>query len=135
MRDRLVRDRPFRDRFVRDRVFRNRFLEDRPFRNRFLRDRFFDDDFFDDAFLIFGELLVFAEYDTAAQQLRVDVISADPRETFTVFVTATGETIGTLDRRIGVRSTGEFDLLVAPRQIDVDSSLGGFVTEAVVLVN
>ena len=52
-----------------------------------------------------------------------------------VFVTATGETTGTLDRRIGVRSTGVLDWPVNPGHIEVESSLGGLVTEVVVQVN
>jgi len=73
-----------------------------------------------------------AEYDTAKRVLRVEATSTRSTATLQVFVTATGQLIGTLSNNGGGQYRGEFSPPTNPQNITVRSSLGGVATRAVV---
>jgi hypothetical protein len=73
-----------------------------------------------------------AEYDTAKGILRVEATSTRSTATLQVFVTATGQLIGTLSNNGGGQYRGEFSTPTNPQNITVRSSLGGVATRAVV---
>lgn len=73
-----------------------------------------------------------ADYDTAKGALRVEATSTRSTATLQVFVTATGQLIGTLPNNGGGQYRGEFSTPTNPQNITVRSSLGGVATRAVV---
>lgn len=68
-----------------------------------------------------------AEYDSGKRILRVEATSTNSSATLRVFVTSTGQQIGTLSGR-GGQYRGELSVSPNPRNITVRSSLGGVVT-------
>lgn len=70
-----------------------------------------------------------AEYDSG--RLRVEATSTRSTATLQVFVTATGQLIGTLSNNGGGQYRGEFNVSTNPQNITVRSSLGGVATRSV----
>ncbi len=73
-----------------------------------------------------------AEYDSGKRILRVEATSTSSRATLQVFVTATGQLIGTLSNSGAGQYRGEFSTATNPQNITVRSSLGGVATRSVV---
>ena len=73
-----------------------------------------------------------AEYESSKRTLRVEATSNRTGATLQVFVTSTGQLIGTLSRN-STQHNGEFNVSVNPQNITVRSSLGGSATRSVVL--
>ena len=73
-----------------------------------------------------------AEYDSGQRRLRVEATSTRSAATLTVFVTSTGQRIGTLTNEGGGRYRGEFSWPSNPQNITVQSSLGGSASRNVV---
>ncbi|HEY2962680.1 MAG TPA: FG-GAP-like repeat-containing protein [Pyrinomonadaceae bacterium] len=72
-----------------------------------------------------------AEYDSGKRTLRVEATSTRSTATLQVFVTATGQLIGTLSNAGGGQYRGEFSVGTNPQNITVRSSLGGVATRSV----
>jgi hypothetical protein len=72
-----------------------------------------------------------AEYETAKRTLRVEAASTRADAKLQVFVTSTGQLVGTLTNNGGGRFSGQFTLSANPQSITVRSSLGGQATRAV----
>ena len=74
-----------------------------------------------------------AEYDNSNRRLRVEATSTRATATLQVFVTSTGQLIGTLSNDGGGRFRGEFSWSVNPQSITVRSNFGGQATRSVTL--
>ena len=72
-----------------------------------------------------------AEYRTSNRTLRVEATSTRADATFQVFVTSSGQLIGTLANNGGGRFRGQFSWPVNPRNITVRSNFGGQATRTV----
>jgi len=72
-----------------------------------------------------------AEYDSSKRVLRVEATSTSSSATLQVFVSATGQLIGTLSNNGGGQYRGELNSATNPQNITVRSSLGGVATRAV----
>jgi hypothetical protein len=72
-----------------------------------------------------------AEYQTGNQRLRVEATSTNATATLQVFVTSSGQLIGTLSNKGGGKFGSEFTWPVNPQSITVQSSSGGSATLAV----
>jgi FG-GAP-like repeat len=72
-----------------------------------------------------------AEYRTSNAQLRVEATSTNASATLQVFVTSSGQLIGTLTNNGGGRFRGQFSWPVNPQTITVRSNFGGEATRAV----
>ncbi len=71
------------------------------------------------------------EYETSKRILKVEATSTSSNATLQVFVTSTGQFIGTLTNDGGGRYKGEFSFASNPQNITVRSSLGGVATRTV----
>jgi hypothetical protein len=74
-----------------------------------------------------------AEYDSGNRRLRVEATSTRATATLQVFVTSSGQLIGTLSNEGGGRFRGEFSWPVNPHSITVRSNFGGQATRTVTL--
>src|SRR5262245_32608676 len=74
-----------------------------------------------------------AEYDGGNRRLRVGATSTRATATLQVFVTSSGQLIGTLSNEGGGRFRGEFAWAVNPQSITVRSNFGGQATRTVTL--
>jgi hypothetical protein len=74
-----------------------------------------------------------AEYESGNRRLRVEATSTRSTATLQVFVTSSGQRIGTLSNDGGGRFRGEFNWPVNPQNITVRSNFGGQATRAVTL--
>jgi hypothetical protein len=74
-----------------------------------------------------------AEYDRSNRRLRVEATSTRSTATLQVFVTSSGQLIGTLSNDGGGRYRGEFTWSVNPQSITVRSNFGGQATRTVTL--
>jgi len=74
-----------------------------------------------------------AEYEAGNRRLRVEATSTRSTATLQVFVTSTGQLIGTLSNQGGGRYRGEFAWPVNPQSITVRSNFGGQATRTVTL--
>jgi hypothetical protein len=74
-----------------------------------------------------------AEYETGNRRLRVEATSTRSTATLQMFVTSSGQLIGTLSNNGGGRYRGEFSWPVNPQSITVRSNFGGQATRAVTL--
>jgi FG-GAP-like repeat len=74
-----------------------------------------------------------AEYEAGNRRLRIEVTSTRSTATLQVFVTSTGQLIGTLSNQGGGRYRGEFAWPVNPQSITVRSNFGGQATRTVTL--
>jgi len=74
-----------------------------------------------------------AEYETGNRRLRVEATSTRSTATLQVFVTSSGQLIGTLSNNGGGRYRGEFSWPVNPQSITVRSNFGGQATRTVTL--
>jgi hypothetical protein len=74
-----------------------------------------------------------AEYDGGNRRLRVEATSTRATATLQVFVTSSGQRIGTLSNEGGGRFRGEFAWSVNPQSITVRSNFGGQATRTVTL--
>jgi hypothetical protein len=72
-----------------------------------------------------------AEYRTSNAQLRVEATSTNATATLQVFVTSSGQLIGTLSNDGGGRFRGRFSWPVNPQTITVKSNFGGQATRTV----
>lgn len=72
-----------------------------------------------------------AQYDTSRQQLTVQATSTDSSAVLSVYVTSTGEFIGTLRNMGGGSYRGRLSWPTNPESITVQSSLGGSATATV----
>jgi len=73
-----------------------------------------------------------AEYTTSKRTLNVEASSSRSNATLQVFVTSTGQLLGTLSSKGGSgKFTGQFNVATNPQNITVRSSLGGSATRAV----
>jgi hypothetical protein len=72
-----------------------------------------------------------AEYDSSKRVLRVEATSTRTNATLQVFVTSTGQLVGTLTNNGGGRYSGQFNASTNPQSITVRSNLGGQATRAV----
>jgi hypothetical protein len=73
-----------------------------------------------------------AEYDSGKRILRVEATSTSSSATLRVFVTSTGQLLGTLSNNGGGQYRGELSASTNPQNITVRSSLGGVATASVV---
>lgn len=73
-----------------------------------------------------------AEFDSGKRILRVEATSTSSSATLRVFVTSTGQLIGTLSNNGGGQYRGELSVSTNPQNITVRSSLGGVATASVV---
>jgi hypothetical protein len=73
-----------------------------------------------------------AEFESSKQTLRVEATSTSSNATLQVFVTATGQLLGTLANNGGGQYRGELSVSTNPQNITVRSSLGGVATSSVV---
>lgn len=73
-----------------------------------------------------------AEYDSSKRVVRVEATSTSANATLQVFVTATGQLLGTLGNSGGGQYRGELNAATNPQNITVRSSLGGVATSSVV---
>ncbi len=69
-----------------------------------------------------------AEYESSKRTLRVEATSTSSSATLRVFVTSTGQLIGTLSNNGGGQYRGELSVSTNPQNITVRSSLGGVAT-------
>jgi hypothetical protein len=69
-----------------------------------------------------------AEYEASKRTLRVEASSTRSTATLQVFVTSTGQLIGTLTNGGGGKYTGQFSVSSNPGSVTVKSSLGGSAT-------
>ena len=74
-----------------------------------------------------------AEYDGGNRRLRIEATSTRATATLQVFVTSSGQLIGTLLNEGGGRFRGEFAWSVNPQSITVRSNFGGQATRTVTL--
>jgi hypothetical protein len=74
-----------------------------------------------------------AEYQQSRDLLRVDANDTEPTATLRVYVTATGVSLGTLTNNGGGKFSGVLSWPKNPRNITVQSSLGGSASRAVTL--
>ena len=72
-----------------------------------------------------------AEYQTGNRRLRVEATSTRPDATLQVFVTSSGQLIGTLSNDGGGRFRGQFSWPVNPQSVTVKSNFGGQATRTV----
>jgi hypothetical protein len=72
-----------------------------------------------------------AEYDTAKRTLRIEATSSRGAATLEVFVTSSGQSLGTLSSNGGGKFSGQLNSATNPQSITVRSSLGGSATKAV----
>lgn len=68
------------------------------------------------------------EYESSKRTLRVEATSTQSNATLKVFVTSSGQLIGTLTNDGSGRFRGQFSVSVNPQSITVRSSLGGQAT-------
>ena len=73
-----------------------------------------------------------AEFESGKRTLRVEATSTSTNATLRVFVTATGQLLGTLANNGGGQYRGELSVPTNPQNITVRSSLGGVATSSVV---
>lgn len=73
------------------------------------------------------------EYESSKRVLRVEATSTSSSATLRVFVSSTGELLGTLSNSGGGQYRGELSASTNPQNITVRSSLGGVATANVVL--
>ena len=73
-----------------------------------------------------------AEFDSGKRTLRVEATSTSSNATLQVFVTATGQLLGTLANSGGGQYRAELSVSTNPQNITVRSSLGGVATSSVV---
>ena len=73
-----------------------------------------------------------AEYDSGNRTLRVEATSTSSSATLQVFVSSTGQLLGTMSNSGGGQYRGEFGVSTNPQNITVRSSLGGVATRSVV---
>jgi hypothetical protein len=73
-----------------------------------------------------------AEFDSGKRILRVEATSTSSSATLRVFVTSTGQLLGTLSNNGGGQYRGELSVSTNPQNITVRSSLGGVATASVV---
>jgi hypothetical protein len=74
-----------------------------------------------------------ADYFKGRHELRIAATSTGPAATLQVYVTSTGQLIGTMKQYDGNRYSGRFTWPVSPQSITVRSSLCGSATKAVTL--
>jgi hypothetical protein len=74
-----------------------------------------------------------AEYQAGSRRLKVEATSTVATATLQVFVTSSGQLIGTLSNKGGGKFGGEFTQSVNPQSITVRSSSGGSASRAVTL--
>jgi hypothetical protein len=74
-----------------------------------------------------------AEYESSKRVLRVEATSTSSSATLRVFVSSTGELLGTLSNNGGGQYRGELSASTNPQNITVRSSLGGVATANVLL--
>lgn len=72
-----------------------------------------------------------AEYESDKRVLRVEATSTSSSATLQVFVSSTGQLLGTLSNNGGGQYRGEFSVSTNPQNITVRSSLGGVATRSV----
>lgn len=72
-----------------------------------------------------------AEFDSSKRILRVEATSTSSSVTLRVFVTSTGQLLGTLSNSGGGQYRGELSVSTNPQNITVRSSLGGVATSSV----
>jgi hypothetical protein len=72
-----------------------------------------------------------AEYQTGNRRLRVEATSTRADATLQVFVTSSGQLIGTLSNNGGGRFRGQFSWPVNPQRVTVKSNFGGQATRTV----
>lgn len=73
-----------------------------------------------------------AEFDSSNRRLRVEATSTSSNATLQVFVTATGQLLGTLGNSGGGQYRAELSVATNPQNITVRSSLGGVATASVI---
>ena len=73
-----------------------------------------------------------AEFESSKRTLRVEATSTSSTATLRVFVTSTGELLGTLANNGGGQYRAELSVATNPQNITVRSSLGGVATASVV---
>lgn len=73
-----------------------------------------------------------AEFDSSNRRLRVEATSTSSNATLQVFVTATGQLLGTLSNSGGGQYRSELSVTTNPQNITVRSNLGGVATASVV---
>ncbi len=73
-----------------------------------------------------------AEYESSKRVLRVEATSTSSNATLQVFVTSTGQLLGTLSNNGGGQYRAELSVATNPQNITVRSSLGGVATASVV---
>ena len=73
-----------------------------------------------------------AEFESSKRTLRVEATSTSSSATLQVFVTATGQLLGTLSNNGGGQYRAELSVSTNPQNITVRSSLGGVATASVV---
>lgn len=73
-----------------------------------------------------------AEFESSKRTLRVEATSTSSNATLQVFVTATGQFLGTLSNNGGGQYRAELSVSTNPQNITVRSSLGGVATSSVV---
>jgi hypothetical protein len=73
-----------------------------------------------------------AEYDSAKHTLRVEASSSRANATLQVFVTSSGQLLGTLSSNGGGKFSGQLNAATNPQNITVRSDLGGSATKAVI---
>jgi hypothetical protein len=75
--------------------------------------------------------ITLAQYDIAKRVLRVEATSSRSTATLQVFVTSSGQLLGTLTNNGGGKYGGQFSAATNPQSITISSSLGGSATRAV----
>ncbi len=73
-----------------------------------------------------------AEFESSKRSLRVEATSTSSNATLQVFVSATGQLLGTLSNNGGGQYRAELSVSTNPQNITVRSSLGGVATSSVV---
>ncbi|MGB8508151.1 MAG: FG-GAP-like repeat-containing protein, partial [Pyrinomonadaceae bacterium] len=76
--------------------------------------------------------ITLAQYETAKRTLRIEATSTRSSATLQVFVTASGQLVGTLSNNGGGKFTGSFNAATNPQSVTVRSSSGGAATRTVV---
>lgn len=77
--------------------------------------------------------ITLAQYETSKRTLRVEATSTRTNATLQVFITASGQLIGTLTNNGGGKYTGQFNSATNPQSITVRSSAGGSATRTVIV--
>jgi hypothetical protein len=72
-----------------------------------------------------------AQFNSSKRTLQVEASSSRSNATLQVFVTSTGQLLGTLTNKGGGKYDGQFNVASNPQNITVRSSLGGSATKAV----